>query len=328
MSGIAILVIVVLSFSTRIIGSSFQSLTQSTGLSLPGVTGVPVYETRGSSEDADYTDEKAVSLSLRNIAPQPPSPDTSTVGAEAEAFEVTEYSAHIETRNLKDSCESISTLKVREDIIFENANEYSHGCSYTFKVTKESTDEILAFLKSMDPRELSENTYTIQKRIEDFTSQEDILKRKQETIEKTLTDAIYAYDEITRIARQSQNADALASVIDSKVRTIERLTQERINLSTQLDQLARAKAEQLDRLEYTYFNVTIFENKFVDGQELKDSWKMAIKTFVRDINTAIQDMTVGVVALLFLIAQYALYLVIVLLLAKYGWKGVVALWKK
>ncbi len=70
-----------------------------------------------------------------------------------------------------------------------------------------------------------------------------------------------------------------------------------------MERINRSKAEQLDRLEYTYFNVRVVENKFIDGQNLKESWKVAVKSFVRDINTVAQDITINLVSLLFLILQ-------------------------
>ena len=213
-------------------------------------------------------------------------------------------------------------------MIFENSNEYDSGCNYYFKVEKEKVAEILSFVEDLNPRDLSENTHTIKKRIEDFTSQQEILERKQVTINETLESAIFAYDEITEIARQSRNADALASIIDSKVKIIERLTNERLNVSTQLDQLLRAKAEQLDRLEYTYFRVDVVENKFIDGQEIKDSWKWAVKDFFREINTIFQGITFGLISLVFIVLQYVAYFFILLLVAKYGWIVTKSIWKK
>jgi hypothetical protein len=95
-----------------------------------------------------------------------------------------------------------------------------------------------------------------------------------------------------------------------------------------LEQLGRAKSEQLDRLEYTYFNVYILENKFIDGQNLKDSWKVAVKSFVRDINEIVQNVTINLVSLLFLILQYILYFFIILVVAKYGWQLTKHIWQK
>jgi len=180
----------------------------------------------------------------------------------------------------------------------------------------------------LDPKELNENTYTIKRLVDDYTSEAQILQKKMESIEKTLADAIRAYDDVTQLATRMQNVESLAKIIDSKIGIIERLTQERININAQLERLERAKAEQLDRLDYTYFSVSVLENKFVDGQSLKDSWKIEIKSFVRDINKVFQDITINLVLLLSLILQYVIYLFIILIVAKYGWQLVKYIWKR
>ena len=106
------------------------------------------------------------------------------------------------------------------------------------------------------------------------------------------------------------------------------MTQERININQQLDYLARAKTEQMDRLEYTYFSVSVYENKYVDGKNIKDSWQAAVKNFVFTVNRAVQDASINLVGLLFVLIPYLFYALIVLVAAKYGWRLVTYIWKK
>ena len=291
-------------------GLSMESAEIPSSFSLGGASGAP-------------------SLSARNIAPiMPPIPDERTTpGNDAEQFEVTEYSGRIETANLDSVCNTIADLKGRDYVIFENATKYDKNCNYYFKVKRDKVTEILAIVKNLQPKELIENTYTIKRQIEDFTSEIEILNNQKTSIDETLKLAISAYDEITGVATKSQNAEALAKIIDSKIRIIERLTQERININTQLDRLARAKADELDRLEYTYFRLNVIEKKYFDGQDLKDSWRAAIKKFVLDINKILQDITVNLISWLFIVLQYALYLFILVVLGKYGWRLIKRIWQ-
>lgn len=259
--------------------------------------------------------------------PSPPGEPAPTTGDDAEDFEVTTYNTTIETRTLDETCQQFMDLKAKDYIIFENANEYDKGCNYTFKVVTKHTDEVLAVIEAMDPKNFSENTHTIKKVLEHYDSEADILIKKLESIEKTLEDAIKAYDDISVIATRNQDAESLAKIIDSKIRLIERLTQQRISTNERLDRIARAQAEQMDRLAYTFFNVTVTELKYVDFKSIKESWQRAIKNFVRDINTSIQDMTVYMVVFFFLIIQYAIYFFVLLFVAKYGWKWTRKIWK-
>ncbi len=330
---LAVLVVVVLGF--RLIGSSFVALFPKVGTYSSMSQSAADFDTGGvynkSGEMAYGESGAAVDLSIRNlISPSaPPVVDGGgTIGDNAEEFEVTEYNANIETRQLEDTCKQISDLKSRADVIFENANEYEKGCNYNFKVKRDSVTEILAVIEALDPKELIENTYTIKRLVDDYTSEVEILEKKLSSIEEILANAIKAYDDITGLAIRTQNVESLAKIIDSKIAIIERLTQQRIYVNTQLERLGRAKAEQLDRLDYIYFNVNILENKFIDGQNLKDSWKDAVKFFVRDINKVVQDITINLVSLLFVILQYVIYFFIVLIIAKYSWKSARYIWKK
>jgi hypothetical protein len=323
--GLAFIAIIVLATGLRFVGSSVQPFLENT--SFQGATkqsvGLPAYY----SEDAYGVND--VSLSVRNISPSPEPPqDGGSVGGDAEDYETTQYNALIETRNLQYTCGRISELKSFDYVVFENANEYDQGCSYTFKVNKDNSSEVLAVIEELDPRDLSENTRTIKQLVEDYTSETEILENKLLTINTTLEDAVVAYDSITQLATRTQDAASLAKIIDSKLQVIERLTREKINITSELERLNRAKAVQLDRLDYTYFYVNIVENKYIDGQQLKDSWKLALKDSVRDINQAVQDMTVNLIALLFILAQYALYLLIIVIVAKYGWRLARSFWEK
>ncbi|MDD5043153.1 MAG: hypothetical protein PHD51_00590 [Patescibacteria group bacterium] len=334
-AGLALLAIIIIVIAFRLVGSSFNSIVGKprTNSILP--QSAPSYDYASDSEVAkkyEYSEEGSVGLSVRNVGTTPSAApiygNGGATGDEAEEFEVTKYNATIETRQLEETCATVAGLKAREDVIFENASEYDHGCGYVFKAKRDKANEVLAIIKGLDPKELSENTYTIKKLIDDFTSEVEILEKKLASIDETLKKAVSAYDDISALATRVQDVESLAKIIDSKINIIERLTQERININSQLEQIERSKAEQLDRLEYTYFRVDIFESKFVDLESLKDSWKAAIKEFVRDCNQVAQDITVNLVALLLHVLQFVIYLLILLVIAKYGWQLVKYIWKK
>lgn len=320
--GIAILGIIVLAFALKLISSSFGNI------------GSGEYGSRFSANDMAYqkssTDNFSMSsesatkeLSLRNVNP---SQAPSTPGADAENYEVTEYSAAIETRNLKKACQSFFSLKSKDYVIFENANEGERSCNYSFKAAEDKKEEVLAIIKDLDPKELSANTQTIKNAIEDFTSEEEILAKKKQTVEETLNKAINSYDEIAKVATQARDAESLAKIIDSKINIIEKLSAQRIDISEQLDRLSRAKAEQLDRLDYIYFNVYVYENKFVDGELIRDSWKNELKSFFSDTNDIIQNSSIGLIRIIFYVLQFALYILAAAIAAKFGWKIIKKIW--
>lgn len=258
-----------------------------------------------------------------------PSPiPNATIATNAEESEAMEYDIWIESRDGEKTCEALYALKPREDVIFQESIGFDHGCNYTFKVKKESTEEVLAIINELNPKQVSEQIYSIQNIVDDFTTREEILLRKQESIESTLNEALTAYDEITRIARNAGNANALANVIDGKVRIIERLTNERIAVRNQLDHLLKSKEEQLDKLSYTYMYVRVTENNYIDGEQLKNSWKYSLKYTIEDVNDIVQLTTLGLLRVVAYIVQFAIYLLIILYAVKYGWRIGKKIWLK
>lgn len=283
------------------------------------------YMTKSS---AGYAQGEMATLSIRNISPGVPPIYGGSVGNTAEMFEVTDYSATIETRNREDACGRMRALKSFSYVIFENSNESDTYCNYRFKVEKERVSQVLTAIKDLNPKELSENSYTIQEQVNDFTNRLEILENKRASIDETLKTALAAYTDITKLATNNQDTASLAKIIDSKMQTIERFTQESIAVNEQIEYLTRAKADQLDRLNYTYFSVYVYENKFIDRTELADSWKFAFKDFFTTVNKALQDATINVIAFVFLLVPYLLYLFIIIFVARYVWKIGKKIWLK
>lgn len=319
-AGVAVVGIFILMFVLSSLNSS-----RSLGISAPSIG---MITSESVMDSVAYQNNTTKGLSVRNIAPILPGGDGGSIGGDAEEFEITEYSAFIRARHLEDVCSGIHRLKTHEYVVFENANESDRNCNYTFKVEHDHVEEILAVIESLNPRDLNVNTHTIKKLLEDYTSQSDILQSKLDAIDETLEDAINSYDEIGRVATRALDAESLAKIIDSKIRLIERLSQQRISINAQLERIERSKADQLDRLVYTYFHVSVVEDVFVDGEHLKDSWKAAIKGSIRDINRVVQDVTINLIVTLFLILQYAIYLLLILVVVKYGWHIGKHIWQK
>jgi hypothetical protein len=330
-----VLAFIALGFLKTSFEQAFYKGAGTMGMSAPSF-GMPIQPGRGEMmkmEMAEYdTRDSAVAdmpaFSTRNAAGiYPPQPGMST-GNTAEEFEVSDYSASIETVNLKKTCGEITELKSKKEVIFESASESESHCFFSFKVEHSATDMVLSVLKTLEPRDLSQSTYTIKEQLEDFTSQAEILQKKLVAIEETLSGALAAYDEVARLATRSQDAEALASIINNKVMTIERLTQERISINQQLEYLARAKSQAADKLNYAFFSVTVYENEYIDGKALADSWKAAVQKFFLDANLALQGITITLVSFILLVLQYLLYALLLVFAVKYGWKAVQAIWKK
>ncbi len=320
-----ILVFVYNLFEPTINRNNFGGASISTG-SYPGVASYSVAEGPAyDSYQGEVYGKSAPSLSVRNIAY--PNVGGAGAGDGAEDFEVTDYNASIETRNKSRDCQEILKLKSLTYVVFENNTESETSCNYVFKVKHKNVPEIVEVIKALNPRDFSENTYTIKKQVEDFTSQIDLLKKKIDSIDRTMSSALRAYDEITQLATRAQDPSSLAQIIEGKIQIIQRLTDEGINATAQLERLTRAKAEQLDRVEYTYFHVNIHENKYIDWKNIKDSWKNSIRSFFYTVNKLLQDASINVVVFVLSLIPYLIYLFILLFVGKHSWKYFKKIWQ-
>jgi hypothetical protein len=258
-------------------------------------------------------------LSARNIAPTMPPYGGGYTSGDSEAFEVKNYNAHIETNDFDRDCAVITALKSRAEVIFENTSTYDRGCSFTFKVEKAQVDSVLAVLESLNPKELNENVYTIKNEVDDYTSEIDILTKKLASLDQAYNEALTAYAGITDMATRNGDVENLAKIIESKLTLIERLTQSRMQVASDLERMDRAKAESLDRLTYTHFSVSVTERVYVDREEIRDSWQYAIASAIRDANTLLQDATVGLIIFIIMVLKFILYALIVLVVVRFGW---------
>lgn len=326
--GFGTLAVIAFVFTLSLVGSTLRSvMPQDLSSYMPGLQmeygGDASYDY--AARDGSYGKEM---MSTRNVSMPVPPTIGGTTGNNAEEFEVTDYNATIETGDREGTCAAVAALKESSFVIFESANESDTTCSYTFKVAHDRVPEILMIITQLNPKDLLENTYTIKRQIDDFTSEEEVLKNKKTSIEQTLRSALAAYQEITDLATRTQDTETLAKIIDSRIQVIERLTTESIAVNEQLDRLSRAKADQLDRLEYTYFNVYVYERTYIDTEQLGDSWRAAIQKFVTDVNRSFQDATIGLITFLFALVPFLMYFFVLLLIAKYGWRFVKGIWGK
>ena len=337
-AGLVVLGLVVIYFAFMLFGTFFATLPlmHKSPVSMGFTNYAPSDVSSGGVSDLALPqslgyDGKSVGLSERNIASSATSvsyDNSTSAPANAQQYEATDYDVSYSTAHYKNTCAAIVGLKSRENVVFESSGEYNNYCEYVFKVKREQASDILDFLKGLKPKELATRTYTIQDQVQDFTSQISILQDKLASIDDTLGKATAAYDEVSTLATKEKDVDSLAGVINSKINTIQQLTQERIDINSQLDLIQRTKADQLDKVDYTYFNVTVSDNSWFVWQDIKDSWNSAIKYSISNVNQMLQNLSVNLVVFLFTIAQYLVYGLILLIVAKYGWKLVKNIWQQ
>ena len=69
-------------------------------------------------------------------------------------------------------------------------------------------------------------------------------------------------------------------------------------------------------MEYVYFSVNVYENEWVRGSDLKDSWVASIQQLIRDLNGFLQDLSIGFVQFAFMVVKYTLYASVLYIVAR------------
>ncbi|MCF7836183.1 hypothetical protein K9N08_01715 [Candidatus Gracilibacteria bacterium] len=262
----------------------------------------------GYAEMAMGSSYSAKSLSSRNILPPIPDEGGGIVDADAEDYEVHNYSASYKTSDKTEICGEVADLKNRKEIIFTSANESDSSCNYRFEVENKFVDEILEILKKLDPEDLNASVYTIQKSVEGTSDQLDILTQKLAQTESTLAEAQKAYEDLMKLATNSRDVENLTQLITLKIDAIEQLAQTQISTNQQIQQVQNNRAEQLRLIANTTFNVSVYEQKFIDWKNIANDWKQEIRNFVSNLNDLTQFVSVKLVSFVLYSAAAILYI--------------------
>ena len=326
--GVIFLAIVALSIAITLISFAFKTVFPVGSNYMQSGKGGGIAYDMAMEESAYYDYDNGISIS-RGIAPTSayyPEPGYSS-GNDAEAYEVKQYSGTIRTRKMDKTCEIIDSLKAKDYIIFEDSNKNDDYCYYRFKVVKDKADEVVKIIEDMKPEVFNVNVQSIKKNVEGIEDELSILQKKLDSIEETLENSENAYDEISQLATNQKDAETLAKVIDSKLNLIERLTNQKLQVKEQIDRYNESRGNQLDRLNYTFFDINVYKDLIFDWKSIKDSWKYETKQLVYNVNKAFQAVSLYLITYLVRFAQFVLYLFISVFLLKFVWIGVKKIWK-
>ena len=255
--------------------------------------------------------------------PEPSSP----TGDDLEDYEVKNYNANVSTRRLEQGCQQIANLKAREEVIFESSDQNEDNCYFYFKVEKEYSAEIVALIESMDPDYFNQNTQTIKGSLDYYSDEMDILTGNLEEVEAALKAALAEYDEVSALAASQADAETLATLVSEQLDLVQRLNEQRMQLRNTLQRYEQNKAEQLDRLNYDFFNVSLYKDVVFDWDNIKENWKMRAREMVYHLNQALQGLTVLLVGYIFVAVQWVIYFVLLSFVAKGLWLFTKRVWK-
>lgn len=251
-------------------------------------------------------------------------------GGDAEDYERRNYNARYETRRFEETCSAISDLKPLEYVVFNNSSKSENWCNYAFRVEVEFEDDIVAQLKDLSPRDFDINTSTIERSIEYSDSELVMQKRRLESTQETLNQAETAFNNLIARATREGDTKTLSDVINNKISTIDRLTQQLLNTQERIDRLTKGRGDQLEQIEYANFNVSVSKTTFFDGQRFSDEWKERTQKLFLKVNTTLLALTVGLITFVLGAVEFVVFATIVVvgitIFAKIMWVVIKRIW--
>lgn len=263
-----------------------------------------------------------------SIAPIPPYADG---GEEAEDYERRDYNAYYETRKFEETCAAVSGLKPLEYVVFDHSNKSEDWCNYTFRVDIEHEEEVIVMLKDLDPRDFNINTSTLERGIEYNESELAMQQRRLESTTQTLNQAEAAFNSLITQATREGDTATLSEVINNKISTIDRLTQQLLNTQERIGRLSQDLGEQVDQIEYAHFNVSVSKTIFVNGEQLKDEWKQNVQQVFIKVNATLLALTLGLITFILTAIKFIIFGALLVLgltvFAKVAWVVIQRIWK-
>ncbi len=252
-------------------------------------------------------------------------------GPDAEEYERRDYNAHYETRKFEETCAAISGLKPLEYVVFDNSNENDRWCNYNFRAEVEHEEEIITKLQELNPRDFNIDTSTIERSIEYTDSELAMLERRLESTSETLNQAEASFNSLIAQATREGDTATLAEVINNKIATIDRLTQQVLDTQERIDRLTKNRGNQIEQIEYAHFYVSVAKVTYFDGEQFADQWKQRIQQLAADINGTLLALTLGLIAFVLGAVQFVIYGALLVLgltiFAKVAWVVIRRIWK-
>jgi len=259
-------------------------------------------------------------------APIYPTTPTSGYVPNLEDFETTNYNLSGRLRDLSTACDTLTTLKADNRFHFKSLSTNLNSCYATFYTEEAFVREAINSLQFSGVT-VSRNTQSVTRHRENIASQASIIRQQLASVESTLAEAELAYDDIAVFAREERDVSEYSQAIDAKLRQIDQLTNRKISLTSQLDSIAQQAADLEERIGVVEISVNYSRSYTLNPDKTSRAWEQAWETLSDTwINFGIGLTAYFGIFLLYTL-QYGLYLLVLILLARFGWKAVRMIWK-
>ncbi len=231
-------------------------------------------------------------------------------------FEIKNYEIKYKTNETLYLQNKIKELKKKNFVIFDRYDESKQNSQYVIKVKRENFEEVLEFLKELSPVKIHLFVENIKKSIDSTIDREKLLSDKLRKIEVILNDAIESYSSLLKLAKEQNNIESLTKLIDLKINTLNKLSNEKNAILEQINYIKKNRKELFDKVNFVIFRISIEEFLYLDIIELKNSWQYEVKNLVSTLNNLAQNLSVKFLIFVVNVIKFMVYFIFVLLLLK------------
>jgi len=251
-------------------------------------------------------------------------------GDNPEAYAHRSYSAYYKTHRFDSVCETVAALEDREYVLMDATNKNENWCNYSFRVATDHEDEILSLLKRLSPESLDVSSYTLEEPIE--TSKEEVvaLTERLASQKATLAQAEATFNKLIAQATNAGDTATLSEVINNKINTIDRLSQQVLATQERLARLTRSSDAVTRQIDYVDVTVSVDRVRFVDMRAWGDAWERELKNVADALNALAIALTVGLLAFVLKGIPAVIFLCIAIVglafVARVVWRAILRIW--
>lgn len=328
-AGIGILILLAIFIFLAFLLASLND-ARSTGLSSSSRDGynlkAPMASTGFGGAQTEM-DKSMIAADSEYYAPSPmPIPDVSFT-PDLEKYETSRYDITARTKQFDELCSAVKNLKSSSDIHFKLIDESINNCRATFYVDESRVESVLSTLTTFRGVEVNRNTESVTRHRAQLQSQTDILRQQLMSVERSLTAAETQFDEIAEFARTQKDATTLSQAIREKLNMVDSLTQRKINLTSQLNNLYQQSAELEERIDVVEFNVNVYRSYPIYLNKESQKWESAWAGLKETYTDTLIGLTAFFGIFVLWMLRIAVYLLVVIVVVRGIWKVIKLVWK-
>ena len=257
-----------------------------------------------------------------------PTPNTGNYTSDLESYETTSYGISGDTKEFDRVCSSLESLKDSPNVHFKSLNITKNRCSAILYSEESEVDRILWELAGYDDVDYTRNTISVTRHKQQIEGQTQILQEQLKNVNRSLVSTEQQYNELAELAKENNNADALSTAIKQELSQMKSLTNEKINLTSQLDRIYQQAADLQARLDVVEFSVNISRQNVIDSDKYEDVWSNTWNQLKDSFNNTLVNLTFILASFLLYVIQFVVYALILIYIAKYLWRLTRWIWNR